>query len=146
MGATGAEGKTGVTGATGTTGATGAAGATGLSGANVILFSTGNSNAGNADFAGVGNIANKEVKVQQIVAAEATYTTMRCFIETAPTSNLTFTLRDNAENTALSCTVKAGETAGSGTGTATVQPGDLVDVATPSSNVPGAFASFSISR
>jgi hypothetical protein len=111
----------------------------------VILFSTGSGNLGNSDFVGVGDVSNQEPKVQQIVSAEATYTTMRCFIEKAPTVNLTFTLRDNAANTTLSCTVEAGNNTGSGSGPATVQPGDLVAISTPSSNTPGAPGSFSVS-
>jgi hypothetical protein len=112
----------------------------------VILFSTGSGNLGNSDFVGVGDVSGQEPKVQQIVAAEATYTTMRCYVEKTVSSPLTFTLRDNGKDvTGLTCLIEANKTTGSGTGTATVKPGDLVDVATPGSNVPGAPGSFAIS-
>jgi Collagen triple helix repeat (20 copies) len=144
-GATGPTGAAGATGATGAEGKAGATGPTGAAGAAEILFSSRGANATNKEFVGVGALEKLESVVQQIVSVEATYTTMRCFIQTAPTESITFTLRDNEKNTGLTCTVEKGKTTGSGAGTATLKAGDLVDVATPEIGTPGASASFAIS-
>ena len=141
-GATGANGASGATGATGVTGATGATGATGTNGPSEILFSSGAANVGNNQFVGVGAVNTKETAVQQIVPVTATYPKMRCFIAKGPGANITFTLRDNAASTTLTCTVEEEKTTGIGTGTTTVKAGDLVDVATPAAGTPGADASF----
>jgi hypothetical protein len=97
------------------------------------------------NFVGIGALKNHENQVQQIVSVEATYTTMRCFSVESPSENITFTLRDNEKSTGLSCTIEKGKTTGIGSGTATLQPGDLVDVATPEKGTPGGPESFSIS-
>jgi hypothetical protein len=110
-----------------------------------ILFGSGGANVSDNQFVGVGVIKMSERQVQQIVSAEATYTRMRCFIEVAPGETITFMLRDDEKNTSLTCTVENGKTTGSGTGTATLKPGDLVDVAMPEKGTPGAAASFAIS-
>jgi hypothetical protein len=144
QGPTGAAGPTGATGPTGVTGATGATGPTGSNGSNTIPFNTGNQNLGNNDFVGVGTTNSQEGKVQQIVVAAATFTTMRCFMNGTASVSLTFTFRDNGANTGLSCTIAAGATTGTGTGSATVAPGDLVDVATPAANTPGQFGSMTV--
>jgi hypothetical protein len=142
-GATGAEGKGGATGATGSTGATGP---TGASSPGEILFNSGAENVGNNEFVGIGASKKNENQVQQIVSLEATYTTMRCFINNAPKESITFTLRDNETNAGLTCTVKEAETTGSSPpGAATLKPGDLVDVAAPEKGTPGGDASFAIS-
>jgi hypothetical protein len=99
---------------------------------------------GNKEFVGVGAHETIETVVQQIVSLEATYTTMRCFMQTAPGENITFTLRDDGKNTGLTCTVESGKTTGSGSGTATLKAGDLVDVATPEKGTSVAPASFAI--
>jgi hypothetical protein len=65
-------------------------------------------------------------------------------VKEAPAENITFTLRDNQENVGLTCTVEKGETTGRGSGTATLKPGDLVDVATPEKGTPSGPASFAI--
>jgi len=123
---------------------TGATGAT--SGAvNQILFSSGGSNLSNSQFIGIADVNPTEAKVQQVVAAGGTATTMRCFIESAPAANITFTLRKNGANTALTCTIPSGQTSGSGTGTATWVAGDLLDVQAPAANTPGKIGSFAIS-
>jgi hypothetical protein len=142
-GATGAEGNEGKTGATGETGATGPSGE---SGAREILFSSGGATVGSkAEFVGVGALERSENQVQQIISLEATYTTMRCFIQGGLGENVTFTLRDNEQNTGLTCTVEKGKTTGSGSGTVTLKPGDLVDVASPEHSTSGTAASFAIS-
>jgi hypothetical protein len=144
-GATGVEGKEGKAGATGAIGPTGATGPTGAPTPEEILFSSGGAVVSNKEFVGVGAVKKTESQVQQIVSEETTYTTMRCFIEKAPKENITFTLHDNGEKAGLTCTVEKEKTTGSGGGTATLKPGDLVDVATPETETPAADASFSIS-
>src|SRR5581483_7758718 len=137
----GIQGATGAAGATGPTGATGAAG---TNGANQILFSTGGANLANNSFVGLG-AAGAENTVEQIVSASATFTSMRCWVQTAPAANITFTLRVNGANAGLSCTINAGSTSGSGSGSASVSAGDLVDVATPSASTPGKPGTFAVS-
>ena len=139
-GETGAEGKAGATGATGE----GATGLTGESGAREVLFGSAGANVNDGEFVGVGAHKNKESQVQQIVSVEATYTTMYCDIEVAPSEDIAFTLRDNQENAGLTCTVEKGKTTGTGGGSATLKPGDLVDVATPEKGMPNTIVSFAI--
>jgi hypothetical protein len=112
-----------------------------------VLFSTGGANLANSRFVGNAFIADlaHEGEVQQIVAAGATFTAMRCWMNGTSASNLTFTLRVNGANSGLTCTITAGQSKGSGTGTAVVVAGDLLDVATPSASTPGQPGSFAIS-
>jgi hypothetical protein len=123
---------------------TGPTGPTGANGSNTIQFNTGNQNLANNAFVGVGVTNNQEGKVQQVVVAAATYTTMRCFMNGTASVSLTFTFRDNGANTGLSCTIPAGATTGTGSGSATVAPGDLVDVGTPAASTPGQFGSMTV--
>jgi hypothetical protein len=99
------------------------------------------------EFVGDGALEQKENDVQQIVSVEATYTTMRCFIEGGAGKTLSFTLRDNEKDSGLTCTIEKGNTTGSGSGTATLKPGDLVDVETPEKekSAPEVAMSFAIS-
>jgi hypothetical protein len=95
---------------------------------------------------GIATISANENKVAQIVAAGGTATTMRCFIETAPNANITFTLRVNQGSTGLTCTINSGQTSGSGSGLATWAAGSVLDVLVPSANVPGKPGSFAIAQ
>jgi hypothetical protein len=70
---------------------------------------------------------------------------MRCAIGIAPAQNLTYTFRVNGANTGLTCTILAGQTLGTGTGTATIAPGSRIDIASPAAGNPGAGGSFSFS-
>jgi hypothetical protein len=133
-----------LTGATGATGPTGLTGSSGPPGPSSIPFNTGNQNLGNNDFVGVGDVNNQEGKVQQPISNAATYTKMSCFQNGTAGVALTYTFRDNGANTGLSCTIPAGATTGSGTGSATVAPGDLVSVGTPAANTPGQYGAFTV--
>jgi hypothetical protein len=94
----------------------------------------------------VGVINNQEGKVQQPISTAATYTQMYCFQNGTVGVALTYTFRDNNTNTGLSCTIPAGSTTAIGSGSATVAPGDLVSVGTPSAGTPGAFGAFTVSQ
>jgi hypothetical protein len=142
MGPTGAKGTTGAKGATGARGPTGPSG---RGGAHQILFNRGGLNVGNGHFVGIADEDATEIKVQQIVAAAGSATTMRCFSEDAPAVNITFTLRKNGADTALTCTILAGQTSGSGSGSASWVAGDLLDVRAPAAGMPNKIASFAIS-
>jgi hypothetical protein len=85
--------------------------------------------------------------VQQVVSQGATFTAMRCSLAVAPAQNLTYTFRINAANASpgLTCTILAGATVGTGSGSATVSPGDRIDVLSPAAGNPGAAGSFSFS-
>ena len=111
-----------------------------------MLFDTGGANLANSRFVGDGFIAdlNHEGEAQQIIAAGATFTTMRCHVAVAGGSTNVFTFRVNGVNTTLTCTITAGQTNGSGTGSVSVAAGDLLDVATPAANTTAQPASFAV--
>ena len=79
-----------------------------------------------------------------LAVLRGTVTSMRCFVETAPNADITFTLRKNEANTTLTCTVASGANTGSGSGSVSFVAGDRLDVAAPAnvqgSTKPGTFA------
>ena len=108
-------------------------------------FSTGGMNLGNKKFVGMGSLNGNEGTVQQSVAPSGTLTKMTCFQNGTSKEALTYTLRENASNTTLACTIPAGLTKGVGTGSVAFTSGDLLDVKTPASGTPGKPGSFSVS-
>jgi hypothetical protein len=114
------------------------------------VFSSGNASITNGGFVGIGSAqgGGAEVNAQVVVAAAATYTTMRCYSRAAPNTTGVYTLRKNGTNTGLSCTIAADATTGSttpGSSPVTVAPGDLLDIAMLASGTGQAQASFAIS-
>jgi hypothetical protein len=109
-----------------------------------MLFSGGVSNLANGSFVGVSDDTPNEPKVQQVMAVAGTFTGLTCFIITAPTADLTFTLRQNGADTTLTCTIPSGLHVGSGTGSVPFSVGDLIDIRCPSSNVPSSAGSFAL--
>jgi hypothetical protein len=140
-GPTGATGATGLTGDTGSTGATGVRGPTGASGTSnsTMLFSCGVTTIGNNDFVGVGGVSGTENKVQQVMSVGGTFTALGCFINVTvtATAGVTFTVQKNGAPTSLICTIPNGGTSGLGTGNVPFVAGDLIDIATPGTGVPG---------
>src|SRR5262249_17980460 len=92
-----------------------------------MQFSSGGTNAGNNQFIGVGAVSNTEGNVQQIVATSGHFTAFYCYSQTAPSANITFTLRLDGANTSLTCTINNGSTSGSTTGASLAfATGDLI--------------------
>ena len=83
----------------------------------------------------------------QIVAAGATFTSIRCSVETALGAGKTATFKLNVNNadTALECLITEGKTTGSGSGSVTVSAGDLLAIHTGSTNTPTRPGSFAVS-
>jgi hypothetical protein len=80
-----------------------------------------------------------ENQVQVVSGLSGHYTTLWCNLQggsVAPAGGLVFTLQVNGGAAALTCTIAAGASTGSGTGSVTATPGDLVDIAAPSAGVP----------
>jgi hypothetical protein len=111
------------------------------------MFSSGGADVGNAFFVGIGGTTNQEPKNQQVVGVGGTFTKLTCAVNSnpAPAGGLVFTLRVNAANTTLTCTVPAGANVGTGTGSVTLNAGDKVDVAAPASMPGGTQATFVLS-
>jgi len=113
-----------------------------------MLFSSGTGNLTLSRFVGVGSVSNLETNVQQIVAVSGTATAMQCYIQTAPSVPIMFTLRRNGGNTTLTCTIQAGQVKGVPAGLPVAfNAGDLFDVATqtaPMGSVPSAPGSFAV--
>ncbi len=143
-------GAQGPTGADGAAGARGPQGDTGPAGANLagqILFSTGLNNlagpSGALRYVGIADSEAAEID-QQIVAASGHFTALYCYAANVPTVSTTFTLRDNASDTSVTCTIAAGAHTGSTTGLSVpFSAGDLLDVSTPA-NGNGGKASFAV--
>ena len=83
----------------------------------------------------------------QIVAAGATFTSIRCSTETAPGAGKTATFKLNVNNvdTTLECSITGTNTTGSGSGSVTVSAGDLLAIHTGSTNTPTRPGSFAVS-
>ena len=138
-GATGPQGPAGPTGATGATGAQGPiglTGATGPVGPVQILFNSGGQNISANHFVGVSIVDSQEAHTQQVVAVSGHLTAMYCSVAAPPGNSVgvTFTLRKNGANTALTCTITNAATQGSTTGASVAfSAGDLLDIALPNS-------------
>jgi hypothetical protein len=154
-GATGATGATGpgvgATGPTGDAGPTGPTGSPGPSTSAQVFFSTGPDSLTAGGFVGVAAADSSEVNVAQIAFLPQTYTSIACFMARTTTVDEVFTVRvgppGSVVNSTLTCTIPAGSLSGtsSGTGTATVAPGDLLSIAIPNNpQLPSVFASFAL--
>jgi hypothetical protein len=117
-GATGTNGINGVNGATGATGATGVAGATGATGATGSagggsLIGGAYGNAGNGDFlqpwSNVSGASAQEAQNSVTVPA-GTASLLLVTLTVAPGTNVTVTVRKNAVDTTLTCTIAAAAT------------------------------------
>lgn len=89
---------------------------------------------------GLGVSTTTEASAQEVASAE-TITSLSVSISSAPGANRsrTFTLRDNGNNTALSCIIAgAGVTTCNAAGSVTVNAGDLLDISSTPSGTPAA--------
>jgi len=124
MGATGAAGPVGATGAAGAVGATGATGASGVLGsvfAGPFWWSTDTytgSTSARYFAPGGGDVSSAADYGKVHVPAAITLTAIRVKFYGTPasTANLTFTMRKNGVDTAITITINAGATSGTATG------------------------------
>jgi hypothetical protein len=94
------------------------------------LLSSGSRNANDGNFIGVGDVAAIETDAQQIVAGAGHFTGIRGYFNSAAAKTVSFTLRINAVDTTLSCTITASVAKTCSTTGASVafSDGDLITV------------------
>ena len=94
-----------------------------------IFFNSGGENANNKTFVGLGATSSDEASVQQVVPISGHFVGMQCFVQTAPISSMTFTLRKNGANTLAVCTIPAGSKHGAASfSSISFAAGDLLDI------------------
>jgi hypothetical protein len=93
------------------------------------LLSSGSRNANDGNFIGVGDVAAIEADAQQILAGAGHFTGIRGYFNSAAAKTVTFTLRINAVDTTLSCSITTVAKTCSTTGASIAfSDGDLITI------------------